>query len=591
MCNLARRLTIPLLACLSLVSAVEALANSPPSQDAVLDRVFREYLDQAFRLEPLMATRLGDHRYDDQLDDLSPDARARRIQHDRDTLARLRKLVNFAQLTRDGQIDLEIFEKHLIRSIWLADTFRPFEDDPRIYGDYLSESVYLPLTQSSLPRALNVRNVTARMARIPAVVDVARATLKNPSRVRVETAIRQTEGAIAFYSGELQAIAGVDAGDKLFTDRAAGVKRALVEHLTFLKHDLLPRASGEWRIGRPNFERKLALELDSGIEAGELLGEAEREADRVETEMAVIARQLFAVYFPGEPLPLDDAPGRRALTRRVLGKIGEDHGDALHLVADIKGTVEEIKEFIRVRRILTLPEPDQCRIVAMPEFMRGNSVAYLNPAPPLDAQGSSEYALSPPPADWTPARVESFLCEYNRRMLKILTIHEAYPGHYVQLEHSNRCPSFIRRVLSSGVFAEGWAVYSEQMMLDQGYGGGDPALRLQQLKFYLRAVVNAILDHRMHVGSMTEAEAAELLQERAFQTEGEAVGKLIRAKQTSCQLSTYFAGRVAFHRLRQQIQRELGPRFNLKEFHDAVLAQGTVPVSYLPELVHRALKP
>ena len=196
----------------------------------------------------------------------------------------------------------------------------------------------------------------------------------------------------------------------------------------------------------------------------------------------------------------------------------------------------------------------------MPEFLRGNSVAYLNPAPPLDIRGSSEYAISPPPRDWSPQRAESYLREYNRAMLKILTIHEGYPGHYVQLEYSNRCPSLIRRVLSSGTFAEGWAVYTEQMMLDQGFGRGDLGLRLQQLKFYLRAVVNAILDHKMHAGKMTDAEAMDLLVGRAFQTEGEAVGKIIRAKQTSCQLSTYFVGRTAFYRLRQQIQaRDGGP--------------------------------
>jgi uncharacterized protein (DUF885 family) len=225
----------------------------------------------------------------------------------------------------------------------------------------------------------------------------------------------------------------------------------------------------------------------------------------------------------------------------------------------------------------------------MPEFQRGNSVAYLNPAPPLDVDGSSEYAVSPPPSDWTPHQVESYLREYNRAMLKILTIHEGYPGHYVQLEHSNRCPSFIRRVLSSGTFAEGWAVYTEQMMLDQGFGRGDPALRLQQLKFYLRAVVNAILDHEMHAGTMTDQQAMDLLVGRAFQTEGEALGKVIRAKQTSCQLSTYFVGRVAFHRLRQQIQRLMGERFDLEKYHEAVLSHGTIPVRYLPELVRESL--
>jgi uncharacterized protein (DUF885 family) len=252
--------------------------------------------------------------------------------------------------------------------------------------------------------------------------------------------------------------------------------------------------------------------------------------------------------------------------------------------------VEEVKAFIASHDILRLPDPDACRIIEMPEFQRGNTTAYLNNAPPLDPKASSYYAVSPPPSDWDTRRVASYLEEYNSHMLKILTIHEGYPGHYVQLEYSNRHPSLIRRVLSSGVFAEGWAVYTEQMMLDQGFGGGDLKLRLNQLKFYLRAVINAIIDHKMHCGLMTDDEVLELLTKRAFQSEGEALGKIIRAKQSSCQLSTYFVGRMAFYRLRQQVERELGSDFDLGRYHEAVLAHGTLPVKYLPEAVRERLK-
>jgi uncharacterized protein (DUF885 family) len=174
-------------------------------------------------------------------------------------------------------------------------------------------------------------------------------------------------------------------------------------------------------------------------------------------------------------------------------------------------------------------------------------------------------------------------------MLQILTIHEAYPGHYVQLEYANRTPSLIRRVLASGVYIEGWAVYTEQTMLDQGYGDGDLALRMSQLKFYLRAVANAILDHRMHCTQLGDEEAVGFLTERAFQSEGEARLKLIRAKQSSVQLSTYFVGRMAHYRLRQQLERELGSRFDLGRYHEAVLEPGSVPVKYLPELVRARL--
>ena len=186
--------------------------------------------------------------------------------------------------------------------------------------------------------------------------------------------------------------------------------------------------------------------------------------------------------------------------------------------------------------------------------------------------------------------MQSLLEEYNRYMLQILTIHEGYPGHYVQLEYANRNHSLIRRVLGSGVYIEGWAVYGEQTMLDQGYGNGDAALRLTQLKFYLRAVANAIIDHNLHAGSMTDDEVMHFLTRDAFQSDEEAHLKIIRAKQTSCQLSTYFVGRMAIYRLRQQVEREMGGRFDLARFHEAILEAGSVPVKYLPELVRARLK-
>ena len=456
---------------------------------------------------------------------------------------------------------------HLAREIWLEENFRPFEDDPRIYGDYISESIYLLLTQSSLPRSFNLKNASARMDKIPEVIALARQTIANPPRVKVETAIMQTEGAIGFYSSGLFQLAGLEPGKGELDAKAGAIAAALRGYLAFLKNEVLPRSTDSWRIGRDRFVKKLDLELDAGVSAEEVLAEAQREADKVEIEMSVIARQLWGTLFPGVTIPVDDVRGRREMIRRVLDALAADHGEADTLVGDVRATAVAIKEFITASKIIPLPEPDQCRIIEMPEFMRGNSVAYLNPAPPLDVRGSSEYSISPPPANWSKERAESLLREYNRSMLKILTIHEAYPGHYVQLEYSNRCPSPIRKILASGTFAEGWAVYTEQTMLDQGFGQGDLGLRLHQLKFYLRAVVNAILDHEMHAGAMTDAEALDLLMNRAFQTEGEAVGKIIRAKQTSCQLSTYFVGRMAFYRLRQSIQRALGDRFDLARYH------------------------
>jgi uncharacterized protein (DUF885 family) len=556
-----------------------------PAADTQLEQFFREYLDATFALRPLEATQLGDHRFDDRLDDVSPAARQQWAALVRRTLEELARRVPYDHLSRAAQIDYEILEHDLTRTLWVWDNIRAFERDPRIYVDYCSGSVFSLLTQSTLPRERNVQNSIARMAYMPAIIAAARESLKDPPRVVVETAIRQNRGAISFYESGIFEAAGETPAVSPLTEACRPVLAALRDYQEFLEDDLLPRATGDWRIGREKFVQKLDLDLNSGISADEVLAEAESEFARVEREMYVIARQLWSRHHPMQSLPPDDEAGRRETIHRVFEVINREHGEPEKLVEDTRATVERIKAFITQRDILRLPDPDRCRIIEMPEFQRGNSVAYLNPAAPLDPAADSIYAVSPPPSDWPASRVESFFHEYNSHMLQVLTIHEAYPGHYVQLEYSNRHPSLIRKVLSSGVFAEGWAVYTEQTMLDQGYGAGDLALRLNQLKFYLRAVANAILDHKLHCAGMTDEEALAFMTQRAFQSEGEAVGKLVRAKQSSCQLSTYFVGRTAFYRLRQKVQRAQEQSFHLGRYHEAVLSHGTLPVKYLPELV------
>jgi uncharacterized protein (DUF885 family) len=560
-------------------------AADPAPEDAKLSALFRSYLDEEFRRHPYFATRSGNHDHDDRLDDLSPAARAADVERTKQVLADLPKQIDYKKLTRPGQIDYEIWEHDLKYTLWSAANDNRFVYDPRIYGDFVSDSVFLQFTQSTLSRERNVANAAKRITYIPQVVAAAKASLENPPKVLTEIAIKRNLGAIAFFEKEIYAVAGETAATSQLAGPCRDAVRALKEYQAFLEKDLLPRSGGDWRLGKARFTEKLALELDAGLTADEVIKTAEGEADRVEREMYYVARQLWAKVFPGKPVPPDDPPGRRQTVTAVLDKLGDDHGTAESLLADTKKTVEAIRTFIRGKRILTLPDADRCQVIEMPEFQRGFSAAYLNPAPPLDPKAASLYAVSPPPADWPKSRQEAFFREYNRSMLQVLTIHEAYPGHYVQLEYGNRYPSPVRKVLYSGVFAEGWAVYTEQMMLDQGYGNGDLALRLHQLKFYIRAVLNAILDYRMHSTAMTDDEALKLLIDRGFQTEGEAVGKIQRAKQSSCQLSTYFVGRTAFYRLRQKVQREQGDQFDLAKYHEAVLSHGTLPVKYLPELV------
>ncbi|HVL11582.1 MAG TPA: DUF885 domain-containing protein, partial [Gemmata sp.] len=534
---------------------------------------------------PLFATQQGNHDHDDRLDDLSPEARKADLDRARTWLGRLPKSIDRAELSRAGQIDFDIWKHALTYSVWSAENDNRFHFDPRVYGEYVSDSVFLLFTQSTLPRERNIQNAARRITFVPKVVAAAKAGLKTPPKILTEVAIKRNLGAINFFEKEIYTVSGETPGSEPLATPCKAAVAALKDYQAWLEKELLPRSDGEWRLGKEKFAKKLELELDAGLTADEVVTIAEDEADRVEREMWYVAKQLWSKLFPGRVVPPDDAAGRRFAIQTVLDELGKDHGKPEDLVADARKTVEKIKAFIRDKKILTLPDPDTCKVVEMPEFQRGFSVAYLNPAPPLDPKAASLYAVAPPPADWSAERVETLLREYNSAMLQVLTIHEAYPGHYVQLAYSNRNPSLIRKVLWSGSFAEGWAVYTEQMMLDQGYGDGDLSLRLHQLKFYQRAVINAILDHKMHCQDMTDADAKALLMERGFQTEAEAVGKISRAKQSSTQLSTYFVGRTAFYRLRQDVQRKQGDRFDLAKFHEAVLSHGTLPVKYLPELV------
>lgn len=563
------------------------LAADPAPEDAKLAAAFQAYLEDEFRRHPAYATSQGNHDHDDRLDDLSPAARQRDVEHTKQVLAELPAKIDRDKLSPTGRIDFDIWRHSLEYQLWQTANDNRFEFDPRVFGEYHTDSVFSLFTQSTLPKARNVANAAQRITYVPQVVAAAKASLKNPPKVLTEITLKRTRGAIAFYEKEIFDLAGEPAATSELAGPAKAAAAALKEYAAFLETELLPRSSGDWRLGREKFAKKLELELDAGLTAADVIREADAEADRVEREMYVVSRQLWHRLFPGKVLPPDDATGRRDTVKAVLDKLADDHGSPETIVQDARKTVDAIKVFIRDKRILPLPDPDRCKIIEMPEFQRGFSAAYLNPAPPLDAKADSLYAVSPPPADWPKERQTAFLREYNRAMLQILTIHEAYPGHYVQLEYANRCPSLIRKVLSSGTFAEGWAVYTEQMMLDQGYGEGDLSLRLHQLKFYLRAVLNAILDHRMHCDNMSDEQAMQLLVGRGFQTEGEAVGKIQRAKQSSCQLSTYFVGRTAFYRLRQKVQRELGERFDLSKYHETVLSHGTLPVKYLPELVGR----
>ena len=567
------------------VSGLFAFAATGAAEDERLAAFFRRHLDETFQLQPVMATALGDHRFDGELEDLSASSRKLWEEQLRRSLKSLQEEIDPEKLSTAGRIDFEILRDDLVLSIWMEENFEPFAEDPRVYSGYLSDPVYLLLAQSSLPQETNISNSISRMKHMPKVIAAAKENLRSPPSAHLATAIQQNLGTINFFEKEMYEYARRSPQVPALRAAAAELLPHLRDYQAFLEKEVSARDPGEWRIGKDKFYRKLELTLNAGMNADRVLVEAEAEFDRVQSEMYVIARQLWSQCYPKEVLPPDSKAGKREAVRKVLHSIAQEHGKPETLTRDVRKAVKDLKQFISSRDILRLPEPDTCQVVEMPEFRRGNSTAYMQSPPPLDPKTKGYFAVSPPPKSWDAARAKSYLEEYNAWMNQILSIHEAYPGHYVQHEYANRYASLIRRVLASGVYVEGWAVYTEQTMLDQGYGDGSLPLRLTQLKFYLRAVANAILDHKMHCTEMTDEEAFRFLAEDAYQSEGEARLKVIRAKQSSVQLSTYFVGRMAMYDLRQSVQERLGSNFNLGRYHEAVLRAGPVPVKYLPEIL------
>ena len=365
----------------------------------------------------------------------------------------------------------------------------------------------------------------------------------------------------------------------------AVARTAADEQQAWLENELLPSAQAEFRLGAELFDRKLGLTLNSALTRAEIRVRAEREYASVREAMYEVASAVYQSRYPYVELP--DQPEealKQAVIRAALEEAYQRLPDRDELVAAATAALEQTTAFVIENDLVSVPD-DPIEIVLMPEFQRGVAVAYCDSPGPLDVGQKTFYAVAPLPEDWTAEQDRSFLREYNLLSIEDLTIHEAMPGHYLQLAHSNRYPSVLRAVLSSGTFIEGWAVYAERTMIAEGYLEDDPLMRLINLKWYLRTVVNAIIDQAIHVDGMTRDEAMRLMIEGGFQEEREAAGKWTRAQLTSTQLSTYFVGYQEHIDLRREAEARSQEAFSLKRYHDEVLSYGSPPGKYVRALV------
>src|SRR4029077_1297859 len=359
---------------------------------------------------------------------------------------------------------------------------------------------------------------------------------------------------------------------------------ALEDYKNWLQNDLLPRSDGNFRLGTEKFRKKLHFALASDLPMEEILKRAKTDLKQTQTAIYENASTLYKKYFPNADQTAAGLADKYKVTAAVLDKLAEQHPDDATVVDYVREVVGEATNFVKSRNLVGIPDTP-LEVIAMPEFKRGVAIAYCDSPGPLDKTGGTFFAVAPTPKDWSKERKESFFREYNNYMIRDLTVHEAMPGHYLQLAHANefQAPTLVRAIFRSGPFIEGWAVYCEQMMAEQGYGGSE--VKMQQLKMRLRAIANAILDQSIHAGNMTEKEAMDLMMKETFQQEGEAVAKWKRARLTSAQLSTYFVGVSEHLDLRAADEKKLGKDFDLKKYNDQVISYGSPPVKYVRELM------
>lgn len=553
-------------------------ALAATAADAAFEKLAGECIESLLEARPEQATQLGDHRYDDRLTDYSAEALAARETALRAQLAALEE-IDATKLTGANRVDADILRLELESMLFVLTEEKPHAWNPLPYNDSLANSIYLLTAREFAPADVRLRNAAKRLRAIPRVVEQIKVTLKNPPRIHTETAIQQTAGAIALVRDELEPLLAQapDLRAELAPAQAVAIA-ALEDYKAWLEREVLPTANGEFRLGAEKFRKKLRYALDSELAPEEILARAERELETTTDALYATALPLFKTYFPAAGgAELSD---RARVIKVVLDRLAEKRPTDETVVARAREITDAATAFVREKELVTVPDTP-LKIIVLPEFQRGVAIAYCDSPGALEPEGETYYAVSPTPADWTEARRVSFFREYNDYMLHDLSVHEAMPGHYLQIAHSNRfrAPTLVRAVFASGTFIEGWAVYAERVMADAGFGG--PEVRMQQLKMRLRAIINTILDNKVHTAGMTEKEAIDLMTRRGFQEEGEAVGKWRRACQSSTQLSTYFVGAVEHDDLRAAMERKEGAAFNLKRYHDRVLSRGSPAMKHV----------
>jgi uncharacterized protein (DUF885 family) len=548
-------------------SSVWGAAPTSPFEQLVDDFVFG-----TLALSPTTATGFGYHEHhgtslDDLLDDFSPAGitASTTLLHEMET--RIAKLDN-AALDAEQRADIDIMHDALGATRLELDDIQSYRHNPTTYVELLGNGLYSPYVLQYAPPAERYRHIINRLTRVPELIRQAEANLQDSPDVWNRVARDENAGNIRLIDITLRD--NCPGQERMRYDQAAAAAIAALQGFNHWLEDHLSEKISDWRLGKERYAKKFRFVLATGKTPDALLAEAEADLIKTRAEIARLA-----------------AP---KTVEQALAEVARQHATAATFMSAAKQSLLAATAFVKSKDLVGLPASGNLEVIETPEFMRGiYGVGGFNPAPALEPKLGAFYWVTPIPSTWPQERIDSKLREYNDSGIQHLTVHEAMPGHYVQGEYANEVQPQSRRLLrnifGNGAYVEGWAVYSQQLMAEQGYLGDTPGYRLTLQKQLLRVLANTILDVRLQTLGMTDQQALDLMTKNTYQETEEANAKLQRAKLSSCQLPTYYAGYKGWLAVREHYQAKRGAAFNLKEFHENALKQGAVPLPVLDRLL------
>jgi uncharacterized protein (DUF885 family) len=563
------------------------------------------FMKDSLALSPTGASQAGYHVHidpktgekielDAQLDELSLKAMDEQRAFYASWRERFRTETPLATLDPQDAADWQLIDDQIGLNLLEFDKIQNYRHNPTVPVELIGNALFLPLTQSYAPLDVRVGHVLSRVRQIPRLIDQVKEYLSDADPIFVTTAISENEGNIDLIQNDIGKEAPAGSTRKTEYDQVAPPAIAALKNFNaWLKDDLGKRpGQRSWRLGKDLYDQKFRLVMETDVTPEALLADAERELKDVRAEMLQLALPMHARMFPahGDHSDLTGRDRENKIIGEVLKKISDDHCKPDELQQTIQSDLTGIIDFIRTKKIVTLSNRDNLKVIPTPMFMRGiYSVAGFHSAPPLEPHAEAEYWVTPIDPRVPATATESRLREYNNFTLEWLSLHEGLPGHYVQAEHANSIQPETRRLLralfGNAAYVEGWAEYGAQVMMDEGFLNNDPRFRMMMRKIRLRLLANTILDVKLQTLGMTDEQAMDLMMKDAFQTQAEADGKLLRAKLSSAQLPTYYVGLREWLALRKEYQAKSGKNFDMLKYHDLVLDQGALPVPVVAKLV------